>query len=238
MSEPRLTVAVSHDFLKAFDRLPESFRGKVTSFISKFRNNPRSPGLNYERIEGGKDGFIRSLRVDQKIRCIVRAPEEDNTYVLLWVDKHDDAYQWARRRAFHVNRISGALQLVDVESVDAAVFDAAHPANAQEPSTPASNEQPVSLFEAYDNDQLMLLGAPEDLLPAVRAVNTDEALSKLIERLPQSCVDSLILLANGRSIEEMIDELERKQPTDVDITDVATALDSPESRGRVHGHHR
>jgi hypothetical protein len=74
MSEPRLTVALSNDFFKAFGRLPEKARGKVATFISKLRANPRSPGLNYERIEGGKDPFIRSIRVDQDIRCIVRAP--------------------------------------------------------------------------------------------------------------------------------------------------------------------
>ena len=55
MSEPRLTVALSNDFFKAFGRLPEKAQGKVATFISKFRDNPRSPGLNYERIEGGKD---------------------------------------------------------------------------------------------------------------------------------------------------------------------------------------
>ena len=232
MSEARLTVAVSNDFFKALNKLPEKSRGKVATFISKFRDNPRSPGLNYERIEGGKDGFIRSLRVDQEIRCIVRAPEEGNAYVLLWVDKHDDAYQWARRRTCHVNRVSGALQVVDVESAEAAVAEAPEPAiaAAHEPSAAPPNNQAKSLFKGCDDDQLMLLGVPEALLPAVRAVNSDEALSRLIEWVPQSCVDGLILLADGRSIDEVIDELERKQPVAVDTSDVATALGTPESQ--------
>ena len=124
MSEPRLTVALSNDFFKAFARLPEKARGKVATFISKFRANPRGTGLNYEHIEGGKDPYIRSLRVDQDIRCIVRAPDKGDTYVILWIDKHDDAYQWARRRTCHVNRVSGALQVVDVEAAEIAVGDA------------------------------------------------------------------------------------------------------------------
>lgn len=232
MSEARLTVAVSNDFFKSLNKLPEKSRGKVASFISKFRDNPRSPGLNYERIEGGKDGFIRSLRVDQEIRCIVRAPEEGNAYVLLWVDKHDDAYQWARRRTCHVNRVSGALQVVDVESAEAAVAEAPEPAvvATPEPSSAPPSGNTASLFECCDNDQLMLLGVPEALLPAVRAVNSDETLSRLIEWVPQSCVDGLILLADGRSIDEVIDELERKQPAPVDTKDVATALGTPESQ--------
>jgi mRNA-degrading endonuclease RelE of RelBE toxin-antitoxin system/AcrR family transcriptional regulator len=235
MSEPRLTVAVSNDFFKALNALPEKARGKVATFISKFRDNPRSPGLNYERIDGGKDAFIRSLRVDQDIRCIVRAPEEGNTYVLLWVDKHDDAYQWARRRTCHVNRVSGALQVVDVESAEAAVGDAIEAAVSQALASSATTSVTrsaarESLFARCDDDQLMLLGVPEALLPAVRAVTTDDALSRLIEWVPQSCVDGLILLADGRSIEEVIDELERKRPAHVDTSDVAAALNTPESQ--------
>lgn len=237
MSEPRLTVALSNDFFKAFGRLPEKARGKVATFISKFRANPRSPGLNYERIEGGKDPFIRSIRVDQDIRCIVRAPDEGDTYVLLWIDKHDDAYQWARRRTCHVNRVSGALQVVDVEAAELAVGDAiaaaVSEALANQPPVPQpapAQTQVGSLFAHCSDDQLMLLGVPEALLPAVRAVSSEEALSRLIEWVPQDCVDGLILLADGKPIEVVIEELERQRPAAIDPTDVAAALETPESK--------
>lgn len=244
MSESRLTVALSNDFFKAFGRLPEKARGKVATFISKFRDNPRSPGLNYERIEGGKDPMIRSIRVDQDIRCIVRAPEEGDTYVLLWIDKHDDAYQWARRRTCHVNRVSGALQVVDVEAAELAVGDAiaAAVSEALASSTPASeavapppgavqaSTPTESLFAHCSDDQLMLLGVPEALLPAVRAVTSQDALTRLIEWVPQDCVDGLILLADGKPIEAVIDELERQRPVAIDPSDVAAALETPESK--------
>ena len=249
MSESRLTVALSNDFFKAFGRLPEKAQGKVATFISKFRDNPRSPGLNYERIEGGKDPFIRSVRVDQDIRCIVRAPDTGDTYVLLWIDKHDDAYQWARRRTCHVNRVSGALQVVDVEAAEMAVGDAiaaavsearanqapvVQPApspSVDDPSATATAQAKVgSLFAHCSDDQLMLLGVPEALLPAVRAVSSEEALSRLIEWVPQDCVDGLILLADGKPIEAVIEELERHRPAAIDPTDVAAALETPESK--------
>jgi len=237
MSEPRLTVALSNDFFKAFGRLPEKSRGKVATFISKFRANPRSPGLNYERIEGGKDPFIRSIRVDQDIRCIVRAPDEGDTYVLLWIDKHDDAYQWARRRTCHVNRVSGALQVVDVEAAELAVGDAIAAAATEAPSSQTPAPQPgqvqtpaASLFAHCSDDQLMLLGVPEALLPAVRAVTSDDTLSRLIEWVPQDCVDGLILLAAGKPIEVVIEELERQRPAAIDPGDVAAALETPESK--------
>lgn len=239
MSEPRLTVALSSDFLKALNKLPEKGRSKAASFVSKFRDNPRSTGLNYERIEGGKDPMIRSLRVDQDIRCIVRAPEEGDTYVLLWIDKHDDAYQWARRRTCHVNRVNGALQVVDVEAAETAVGDAiaaaVSDALANIPPQQKTTAQllaanPSSLFGHCADDQLMLLGVPEALLPAVRAVCSDESLSRLIEWVPKDCVDGLILLAEGRPIEAVIKELERQRPAHIDPNDVAAALETRESK--------
>lgn len=245
MSDHRLTVAISNDFFKALGRLPDKASGKVATFISKFRDNPRSPGLNYERIEGGKDPFIRSIRVDQDIRCIVRAPDVGDTYVLLWIDKHDDAYQWARRRTCHVNRVNGALQIVDVEAAEMAVGEAistavrealANQVPAAEntetavSATAQTQDRSASLFAQCNDDQLMLLGVPEALLPAVRAVTSEEALTRLIEWVPQDCVDGLILLCDGKPIEAVIEELERQRPVAIDPDDVAAALNTPESK--------
>ena len=44
------TVAISSDFLTAFAALPRHVQGKVTDFVNKFRNDPTSPGINYEKI--------------------------------------------------------------------------------------------------------------------------------------------------------------------------------------------
>ena len=58
------TVAISSDFLTAYSRLPKQIQRKVTEFINKFRNNPQSPGINYEKINGGMDKKIWSVRID------------------------------------------------------------------------------------------------------------------------------------------------------------------------------
>ena len=66
MTNTKLTVALSNDFFKAYGNLPAKAQNKVAAFIGKFRDNPRSPGLNYEHIEGGR--LINPImRVDQEI---------------------------------------------------------------------------------------------------------------------------------------------------------------------------
>ena len=58
-------------FLTAFAKLPRNIQGKVTEFINKFRNDPTSPGINYEKINKGVDKKIYSVRIDDTYRGIV-----------------------------------------------------------------------------------------------------------------------------------------------------------------------
>ena len=71
-----IKVAISSDFLTSFARLPRQIQGKVTEFVNKFRNNPLSPGINYEKINSGVDKKIYSVRIDDTYRGIVVRQEE------------------------------------------------------------------------------------------------------------------------------------------------------------------
>ena len=95
--EQSVKVAISSDFLTAFARLPRQVQGKVTEFVNKFRNNPMSPGINYEKLNAGMDKKIYSVRIDDAYRGIVVRQPETGVFLLLWVDHHDEAYNWADR---------------------------------------------------------------------------------------------------------------------------------------------
>jgi len=102
MSDTRLTVAISSRLPQALTSCPEKGRSKGCTFISKVPAQSPQSGLNYERIRRWQGPMIRSLRVAQDIAASSRTGARQ-PYVLLWIDKHDDAYQWARRRTCHVN---------------------------------------------------------------------------------------------------------------------------------------
>src|SRR5699024_12351707 len=48
----------------------------VMNFVSKFRENPRSPGINYEVIRNARDKNFRSVRMGRDYRGIVLRSEE------------------------------------------------------------------------------------------------------------------------------------------------------------------
>src|SRR3954469_20770690 len=151
------TVAIASEFLDAFARIPRAQQRKVRDFTEKFKANPKSSAINYEKIHGVKDDKVRTVRIDQKYRAVILHPPEGEVYVLVWVDNHDEAMDWAKKRTFEVNPHTGALQIVSVTEAEQAVPVATGP-------------KPSGLFASFADDVLLSFGLPAVLLPAVRAI--------------------------------------------------------------------
>ena len=83
-------------FEDGYDRLPERIAAEAAEAWSRLQRDPLSPGLSWERLFNlGDDARVDSIRVTRKYRLILATMEA--RFVLLWVDNHDEAYQWAER---------------------------------------------------------------------------------------------------------------------------------------------
>lgn len=214
-------VAISADFFSAFARLPNTQQGKVSRFIAKFQQNPLATGINYERIRDASDANMRSVRIDQAYRGIVLSPESGNVYMLLWVDHHDEAYDWAQRHRCRINAATGSIQVYESENLS----EVAAP-------QPSVNEISVpSLFAELKDKELMRLGVPEDLLALVRTVKQDIDLDAIEHRIPVEAYEGLFLYAAGSRYDEIINEREFSDQQ-VDTEDFAAALDTLDTQSR------
>ncbi len=216
-------LAISDDFFDAYSRLPRKAQGKISEFINRFRQDPTRPGLNYESIQGSKDKNMKSVRIDQAHRAIVLKPDQGSIYLLLWVDKHDDAYNWAKRKTCLVNEVSGALQIIDIE--DAAV--------TVEKLSERNSNNSTGRFVGIKDKHLMRLGVPEILLPALRQVVTDEDVEQILPHLPREASDAILMLAADYDLETVFRQLEKTQETQpVNPDDLETALQNDDSLSR------
>ena len=146
MQQQSVKVAMSDDFFRSFADIPRDRQQAVIKFVSQFRQNPTSPGINYEKIREAADPALRSVRIDQSYRGIVLKPDAGNVYCLLWVAKHDDAYAWAARRRVAIHPELGTVQ----------VFESVH---AEEPSAAATVAAlPPSLFAKLKDRELAATG--------------------------------------------------------------------------------
>ncbi len=214
------TVAIASEFLDAFARVPRAQQRKVREFTEKFRTNPKGVGINYEKIHAIKDEKVRTVRIDQKYRAIVLHPPEGDVYVLVWVDNHDEAMDWAKKRIFEVNPVTGSLQVFSVTEAEQVV--------AKEKKT----KQP-GLLDAHDDTVLLSFGVPEALLPSVRAIKSADALLALTKHLPAEAAEALGWLVEGMPVEEVRAAITVKPATEeVDPKDLGTALENPDTKRR------
>lgn len=209
------TVAISTDFLTAYAALPRQKQGKVTEFFNKFRNDPMHPGINFEKINEGIDKNICSVRIDDTYRGIVVREPESNVYILLWVDHHDEAYAWAKRKKCSINKLTGSVQIFDVQEVI---------------EEQKAIDEPA-LFANISDEVFEKIGLPEEQLPMIKTIKTLEGLHSLKAAIPEEAFEGLEWLGNGFSVEEVLDTLyPETEKVEVKENDFAAALQTDTSR--------
>ena len=228
-------VALSQDFLLQLAKLPVSVQSKVMKWAIQFQSDPTSSGINYENINGARDSNLKSVRLDRDWRGVVFKPTSGDVYVLLYVDHHDQAYRWAENRKLAINPVTGAMQLVVVESVmqEASVKEPAHATEAAAPTvTPAARVHVEPMFASLGDHELLSLGVPEDSLASVRAITSDEQLDAMQAMLPVEAYEGLFLVSAGDTVSQVLGARETRVDRAVDTADFATALATPESKSR------
>jgi superfamily I DNA/RNA helicase len=228
-------VALAQDFLLQLARLPVSVHSKVMKWAIQFQADPTSSGINYENIHGAKDPNLKSVRLDKDWRGIVFKPSKGDVYVLLYVDHHDDAYRWAENRKLAINPVTGAMQMVMLEHVVEQETEAGAPGQpVPDYAAPLQPVEPVAapLFGELSDTELMSLGVPEELLPPVRKIGSEEALDALQSRLPAEAYEGLFLVAAGDSVNQVLQARETRVDLAIDTSDFAAALATAESQSR------
>lgn len=208
-------VAISSDFLTAFAALPRQVQGKVTVFVNKFRNNPTAPGINYEKINDAADKKIYSVRIDDTYRGIVVRQQETGVYLLLWVDHHDEAYDWAKRKKCEANPVTGNVQ----------VFDIQHAYDEVQPIAPE-----FCLFAEYLDADLLRIGVPEEQLTFVKNIPHLTAFYESKGQLPEDAYENLEWLANDFPLEEVLSMVEESKKATTETENLAEALQSAGSQ--------
>ena len=222
-----LKVALAQDFLSNLSKLPSSIQSKVLKWALKFQSDPTANGINYETIKAARDKNLRSVRIDQDWRGIVFKPDKGDVYVLMYVDKHDDAYRWAESRRVAINPVTGALQLFAVERAEETPESATHSVTAKAPTAVAA-----PLYPSLTDAELLSIGTPEEMIPQVRNIRSEEELDAMQDRLPVEAYEGLFLIAAGDTVSEVLTSRETRVDKKVDTEDFAAALQTAESQAR------
>lgn len=86
-----LRIFLTDKFIKSYKRLPKYIQDKTDKKTRFFKNNPKHPSLNLEKLEPLKLN-LWSLRVN-KVYRIIFTYSSATTAEFLLVDRHDNIYK-------------------------------------------------------------------------------------------------------------------------------------------------
>jgi len=185
----RREVVITRGYTKARERLPHYHR-EIDEKLELFCQNPLHPSLRLHELDHSPHKDWWAYYVNKDIRVIVS--DQQDSWVVCYVNHHDDAYQWAERRRFTLDLMTGSYSI-------------APPAEDAIEATPASEEAPEVFrvpLRGYTPEQIMRLGIP-DRDWAERLTNaTKEQLERILYRaleedwFPEDVIERLMHLAD------------------------------------------
>ncbi|MCW4153819.1 AAA family ATPase [Halomonas sp. 18H] len=193
------------DVLKNFGKLPAKVQKKVVELTQKFEEDSTQASIHLEPLNAVKDSKVRSARVGADYRAIVIAPEKGDTFLLMHIDHHDEAYEWCRNKRFEAHQALGTLQVFDVEEAERSL----HSSELGETEAASSEALAVPEYalQALSDEELFQAGVPEALIPAVRAVRNDDDFERLADYLPPEAAQVLYGVASGMPLDGAINEM-------------------------------
>lgn len=205
-------VVIGDTFLDSFARLPSQAQKHTSDFLVKFRSNPTSPAINYEKIASKLDKKVWSVRIDDTYRGIVLREDKSGVFLLVWVDHHDEAYAWAERKRCNINPFTGAIQLYTVQKITEQV-------------------QVKGIFADITDDNLLKLGVPEEQLPFIRTLTSKDMFIQSKGIITPDVYEGLSWILEDIPVDEVIELLEAERENAAPkATDLRAALDNVENQ--------
>lgn len=192
---------LSETFFDAVFKLPKKTQDKVVAFQKKFRENPASPGIHLEPIAQFKNSTMRTARVDDNYRVVI-GMLDGNTYSLLYVADHEEAYRWGMSKKFVWNEHTQACQLVNVEEKE----------ETKSPTAPVVETS--TFFTGVPEEKLLKIGVPQEAIGRVMSIKNLNDLDALEPILPLDAYENIFNIMDGENIDAVISTIEEGQAHD------------------------
>ncbi|GAB3119848.1 ATP-dependent helicase [Streptomyces calidiresistens] len=199
---PRL--ALSDDFVTDLVSLQRPIQKEVGDAIQMFRSMTvpqlhASKGMHLEKLERSRDPRIRTIRITRSYRGVLLAPDDgSDLFTLLRVAPHDEAINWACKRAYSVNGATGGLEVRNIEALEQmeTYFES------------KADTTPTRLFEKHSDTVLRDLGIDDQVLRLARVCVTADDLKVMTPpMMPADQYEVLEFLAAGYSPKDVWEQL-------------------------------
>ncbi|QYZ64690.1 MAG: UvrD-helicase domain-containing protein [Gammaproteobacteria bacterium (ex Lamellibrachia satsuma)] len=183
---------IADSFTKALGKLNAQEQSATKITVFDLQQDSSAPGLKFHRIDKSKDPNFWSVRSNRDIRVIVHKTAA--SFLICYVDHHDDAYKWAERRRIETHPKTGAAQIVEVrervEEIAAPVYVIPEPQVVTTNSIPPEIPQ-LPLFSDLSEKDLLGVGVPQDWVTDVLQ-SSEDLFFELTDHIPAEAAEALL----------------------------------------------
>ncbi|MEV6965269.1 UvrD-helicase domain-containing protein [Hamadaea sp. NPDC051192] len=214
----KANVLFADSFDKAYHALDATVQRRVVDFMLKLRKDPDANGLNLKQPQGARDKRVWTARVNDNFRAVLLRPD-DVTFYLATIKPHDDAYTYASRIVWDVNKVTGGVEFYDHGAIEEVL---AH-------TQGSASEPAAGFFDGVSDSDFERLGVTSSLIPVLREIRSDDALLGIADLAPKLTCQVILALADGRTSEDVWAEIvaAAKADDEVDTSDFAAAAERP-----------
>lgn len=181
---------IADTFTDSLTRLTGDEQKAVKTTAFDLQLSPTGKGHSFHRLDKAVDKNFWSVRAGSNLRLIVH--KTGGSLLLCYVDHHDKAYDWAKKRKLETHPKTGAAQLVEVrETVKEVVVR-----KLIEQGQPSQKKAAKLPFAKLTDDELLSCGVPPAWLADVRAADED-SIFQVAEHLPAEATEALLDVAGG-----------------------------------------
>ncbi len=200
-------IIVTDSYFESVFKLSHSDRKKVFATIKDLSSNPLKPSLSVHAIERAKcDDTFKSARVNDDLRIIFSA--QGDQWVLLYVDRHDDAYKWCDGK--YLRKTTFGAEYI----YDEAVYQKAEN-KITEQNFDFYKEKPLLEKRGIKLKELIRLGISEIHAKILIAITNEDAFLEYIIVFPSEIQEGLIDLVSGtKTFQDVYNSLNQKDEGD------------------------
>lgn len=214
---------IAPSYLKALETNIKdlALKGRAFSQMLQFMRNKDSQGLDFEHLHSIKEENFWSFHVTKGYRTIVYWHPEERIFVLVYIDQHTEAYDWA---AAHMGPriLKEGDEIIQIEI----------PAAAES----AASESPVWFLPSILSDKdLLCLGVPEATWQDVRGITDKDGLEDLYlnDTISRDAFEWLMRIHNGEKADKLLKEIEEENKPQISGGDETERPESGAGLGLV-----